>query len=122
MIVDFPNLKIVVEHIGYPWSEHLFILMANHPHLYTDLAMMYDSPYKTVWSLVLAKEYGVIDRVMYASDFWLKLRFVSDDPASDFKRWISFIQKGPDIPIPYERRPQTVLETLWKLFRYFGIS
>ena len=22
VIVDFPNMKIVVEHIGYPWSEN----------------------------------------------------------------------------------------------------
>ena len=27
VILDFPNLKIIVEHIGYPWSNHLFILM-----------------------------------------------------------------------------------------------
>lgn len=93
--VDFPNLKIVVEHIGYPWSEHLFILMANHPQLYTDLAMMYDRPYKTVWSLVLAKEYGVIDRVMYASDYVARnYDFISDDPVADFKRWIGFVKEG----------------------------
>jgi predicted TIM-barrel fold metal-dependent hydrolase len=95
IIVDFPDLKIVVEHIGYPWSEHLFILMANDRNLWTDLAMMYERPMKTVWSLVLAKEYGVIDRVMYASDYvCYSYDLCSDNPANDFTRWISFVKTG----------------------------
>jgi len=95
LIVDFPDLKIVVEHIGYPWSEHLFILMANDKNLWTDLAMMYDRPMKVAWSLVLAKEYGVIDRVMYASDYvCYSYDCFSDKPANDFKRWIEFVRTG----------------------------
>ena len=95
VIVDFPDLRIVVEHIGYPWSEHLFILMANDKNLWTDLAMMYDRPMKTVWSLVLAKEYGVLDRVMYASDYvCFDYDVFSHNPVNDFKRWIAFVQTG----------------------------
>ncbi len=95
IIVDFPDLKIVVEHLGYPWSEHLFVLMANDKNLWTDLAMMYDRPMKVVWSLVLAKEYGVINRVMYASDYVCCNYYgFSDKPAEDFKRWINFIKDG----------------------------
>jgi len=95
LIIDFPDLKIVVEHIGYPWSEHLFILMANDKNLWTDLAMMYERPYKLVWSLVLAKEYGVIDRVMYASDYvCYDYDLFSNNPANDFKKWIDFISTG----------------------------
>lgn len=93
VIVDFPDLKIVVEHLGYPWSEHLFVLMANDKNLWTDLAMMYDRPMKVAWSLVLAKEYGVINRVMYASDYvCYNYDVFSDKPAEDFKRWISFVK------------------------------
>ncbi len=95
IIVDFPDLKIVVEHIGYPWSEHLFILMANDPNLWTDLAMMYARPMKTVWSLVLAREYGVIDRVMYASDYVsYSYDQYSSNPVDDFKKWIDFVENG----------------------------
>ncbi len=95
VIVDFPNMKIVVEHIGYPWSEHLFILMANDENVYTDLAMMYDRPMKTVWSLVLAKEYGVIDRVMFATDYvCFSYDAFSANPTEDYLRWISFVEKG----------------------------
>ena len=95
VIIDFPNMKIVVEHIGYPWSEHLFILMANDENVYTDLAMMYDRPMKTVWSLVLAKEYGVIDRVMFATDYvCFNYDVFSSNPTDDYKRWITFVENG----------------------------
>jgi predicted TIM-barrel fold metal-dependent hydrolase len=95
LIVDFPNLKIVVEHIGYPWSEHLFVMMANDQNLWTDLAMMYGRPMKTVWSLVLAREYGVLDRVMYASDFVSSnYDLFSANPANDFLKWIEFVKTG----------------------------
>jgi len=95
VIIDFPDLKIVVEHIGYPWSEHLFILMANDENLWTDLAMMYSRPMKLVWSLVLAKEYAVLDRVMFASDYvCYSYDVFSENPADDFKRWIAFVESG----------------------------
>jgi len=119
VIVDFPDLKIVVEHLGYPWSEHLFVLMANDKNLWTDLAMMYDRPMKVAWSLILAKEYGVINRVMYASDYvCYNYDVFSDKPAEDFKRWINFIKT--DLNKIYGRcgwplfSPEEIEGILWK--------
>jgi len=95
VIIDFPHLKIVVEHLGYPWSEHLFVLMANDANLYTDLAMTYERTTWLAWNLVLAKEYGVIDRVMYASDYVsYSYDLFSQNPLEDFKRWINIVQVG----------------------------
>ncbi|MCX6089110.1 MAG: amidohydrolase family protein [Candidatus Atribacteria bacterium] len=95
VIIDFPQLKIVIEHIGYPWSEHLFVLMANDKNLWTDLAMTYSRPVWLTWNLVLAKEYGVIDRVMYASDYVVfGDGLFSDHPQKDFQKWISFLRTG----------------------------
>jgi predicted TIM-barrel fold metal-dependent hydrolase len=69
--------------------------MANDKNIWTDLAMMYERPMKVVWSLVLAKEYGVIDRVMYASDYVsYNYDLFSDNPANDFKKWINLIRTG----------------------------
>ena len=45
-------------------------LMVCNPNIYADLAMMYDRPTILTWNLVMAKEYGVIGRIMYASDYW----------------------------------------------------
>jgi predicted TIM-barrel fold metal-dependent hydrolase len=70
VLVDIPNRKVVVEHLGYPWTEELFTLMACSKNLYSDLALLYDQPTLTAWRLVMAKEYGVISRILYGSDYY----------------------------------------------------
>lgn len=95
VIIDFPDLKVVVEHLGYPWSEQLFVLMTNCPQMYTDLAMTYGRPRWMAWQLVLAREYGVLDRVMFASDYVsYSYDYFSDNPANDFKSWINVVRYG----------------------------
>ncbi len=95
VIVDFPNMKIVVEHIGYPWSENLFVLMTNHKKMYCDLAMTFARPTWLAWNMVVAKEYGVIDRVMFASDYVAHgYDYFSENPTEDLKRWINFVKVG----------------------------
>lgn len=95
VIVDFPKTKFVVEHLGYPWTEHLFILMTNCKTMYTDLAMTYKRPLWVAWQLVLAREYGVLDRVMYASDYVsYSYDLFSEDPSRDFAEWIEVVKTG----------------------------
>ncbi len=95
ILVDFPNLKVVVEHLNHPWYEELFFLMAANPNVYADVAMTYDRPYILTWNLVKAKEFKVIDRVMYASDYWVAgFAPFSEDAGGDMKRWIDFIKTG----------------------------
>ena len=94
VIVDFPNMKIVIEHIGYPWSEYLFVLMTNHKKMYCDLAMTFPRPYWLAWNLVIAKEYGVIDRVMFASDYVAHgFDLFSKNPVQDLKNWINYLRE-----------------------------
>jgi predicted TIM-barrel fold metal-dependent hydrolase len=44
LTIDFPELRFNVEHLGYPWSEELFCIMARSPNVYADFAMFID-PY-----------------------------------------------------------------------------
>ncbi len=93
VIIDFPDLKINIEHLGYPWTEHMITLMATSENLYTDMAMCYDRKISTAWNLILAKEYGVIDKVMFASDFVARnFDMFTDDPAVDIGRWIDYVR------------------------------
>jgi predicted TIM-barrel fold metal-dependent hydrolase len=75
LVIDFPQLWINVEHMGYPWTEELLAIMARSPRLYTDIAMFID-PYVgrgrrllLARNLAMAREYGVLDRVFYGSDY-----------------------------------------------------
>ncbi len=89
VIIDFPDLKIVVEHLAYPRTEQLFVLMANNTNIYADVSGLYSQPTLTAWRLVMAKEYKVIDRIMYASDYWS----YSGD-CSIMKAGIEYVREG----------------------------
>ncbi len=96
VLIDFPGMKVVIEHLNYPWYEELFFLMAN-PNLrvYADLALTYDRPLTLTWNLVKAKELGVLDKLMYASDYWSAASGAfSEDPGADMRRWIELIRHG----------------------------
>lgn len=94
VMVDFPNLTLIVEHSGYPFSEHLFVLMTNHKKLYCDLAMNFVRPAWLAKNLVLAKEYGVLDRVVFASDYVAAgYDLFSKNPANDLKAWIHYLKE-----------------------------
>ena len=92
---DFPDMKIVVEHIGYPFSEYLFTMMINDENLWTDLAMLYKRPLWMTWNMVMAKEMGVLDRVMFASDFVAANNdLFGPNPTEDIKAWADLVENG----------------------------
>ena len=93
--IDFPKMKMVVEHLGYPWTEHLYTIMANSDRIYSDLAMAYDREMATAWSLVLAREYGVLDKIMFATDFLTPDYYpYSKNPVEDVMRNIEKVRHG----------------------------
>ena len=69
VVIDFPDLRIHVEHMAYPWTEELFALMKHAPNVYTDVTELFTRPTVLAWYLMMAKEYGVIDRVIWGSDY-----------------------------------------------------
>jgi len=69
IVIDFPDLRINVEHMGYPWTEELIAVMAHAPNVYTDISALFRRPTVLAWNLVLAKEYGVLNRVIYGTDY-----------------------------------------------------
>lgn len=45
------------------------------------------------WNMVIDKEYGILDRVMFASDFvGCEYDYFSANPAEDLKRWIHYVE------------------------------
>lgn len=67
--LDFPSLKICAAHMAYPWQHELFGLMRKCDNVYTDLSALCLRPMELAWHLVLAKEYNLLDRVMWGTDY-----------------------------------------------------
>ena len=79
VVIDFPELRFNAEHMGYPWTEELFAIMSRSPNVFTDIAM-FVQPYKGPFNrkgrpltlarnLGMARDYGVLDRIFYGSDY-----------------------------------------------------
>ena len=82
--LDFPDLKICVAHMAYSWQPQLFGLMRKCKNVYTDISALCGRPMELAWNLVLAKEYKLINRVMWGTDY----------PVCNPKNYIEWLQKG----------------------------
>jgi predicted TIM-barrel fold metal-dependent hydrolase len=77
VVIDFPELRINIEHMGYPWTEELLAIMARSPNVYTDIAQFIDPSLQKMparrlllaRNLGMAREYQVLDRVIWGTDY-----------------------------------------------------
>jgi predicted TIM-barrel fold metal-dependent hydrolase len=65
----FPDLKIIVAHMGHPWVAETAVVMRRHPNVFADIAAMYHRPSILMRALAAAKEYGVLQKVLFGTDF-----------------------------------------------------
>jgi hypothetical protein len=65
----YPELRIVIAHLGHPWIEETLVVIRKHPHVYADLSALYYRPWQFYNALVLAVEYKVAHKVLFGSDF-----------------------------------------------------
>ena len=71
ILVEFPELRVYLMHAGAHFYERTAMLMRQYPKLYVDIAVLNWVPDAQNFFhpfLKLAKEYDVLDRVMYGSD------------------------------------------------------
>lgn len=66
---SFPNLKIVVSHMGYPWVDEMLVLLGKHQNVYSDIAALLRRPWITYDALIRAHQMQVIDKLLFGSDF-----------------------------------------------------
>jgi hypothetical protein len=66
---EFPELRIVVSHLGYPWIHETIVLLAKHANVFADVAGLLWHPWLSYNALMPAYEYGVMDKLLFGSDF-----------------------------------------------------
>ncbi|MEU5269884.1 amidohydrolase family protein [Streptomyces hygroscopicus] len=68
---DFPGLTVILAHLGTPWTRQCVDLLARYPRLYADLSVFgsYQPPATVASALAHARDSGVLDRLMWATDF-----------------------------------------------------
>lgn len=67
--MDFPDLKMIIAHLGHPWEQDMVALIRKCPNVYTDISAVHYRPWRYWQAMVTAMEYGVAHKILLASDF-----------------------------------------------------
>ncbi len=66
---EYPETRIVIAHMGQPWSAEVIPLMRKHPNLFADLSARCTrrNQLRTILKLVI--DYGLEEKIVWGSDF-----------------------------------------------------
>jgi predicted TIM-barrel fold metal-dependent hydrolase len=65
----YPRLRMWIAHFGHPWAEEALSVVRRHEHFYIDASALDTRPWQLAQALACAKEYRVLDRVLFGSDY-----------------------------------------------------
>ena len=65
----FPEVRMILAHLGHPYEGECIAVIRKHPHLYADLSALHYRPFQLYHSLMLVQEYGVWDKVLFGTDY-----------------------------------------------------
>ena len=65
----FPDLRIIMAHLGHPWEGETIAVIRKHPNVYSDISALHYRPWQFYHSLMLAQEYGAMGKLLFGSDY-----------------------------------------------------
>ena len=67
--IRFPELRVVMAHLGHPWQRETIVTIRKHPHVYADVSALFYRPWSFYEGLRLATEWGALPKLLFGSDF-----------------------------------------------------
>jgi predicted TIM-barrel fold metal-dependent hydrolase len=67
--MKFPELRIVMAHLGHPWQTDTFMVIRKHPHVFADISSQFFRPWSQYNALRLATEWNVLDKLLFGTDY-----------------------------------------------------
>lgn len=104
LALQFPRLRMVIAHLGHPWIAETLVLIRKHRHLYSDISALYYRPWQFYNALVTAMEYGVLDRLLFGTDY----PFTTPASTIEALRQVNRMVEGTNLP----RVPLQAIEAL----------
>jgi len=94
VVIEFPRLRMIIAHLGHPWIAETLVLIRKHPHLYSDISALHYRPWQFYNALIMAKEYGVLDKILFGSDY----PFTTPEAQIHGLRNINHFAEGTNLP------------------------
>jgi len=67
--IRYPDLKIVIAHMGHPWCDETSAIIRRQPNVYADVSALYYRPWQFYNAMRVLFEYGTWKKVLFGSDF-----------------------------------------------------
>ena len=103
--VAFPDLKIVIAHMGHPWFEDTIVLIRKQPNVYADISALFYRPWQFYNALVLCNEYDQMHKLLFGSDFPV----TTPKETIDNLRRINRFAEGTNLPIVPEEKIEEII-------------
>jgi predicted TIM-barrel fold metal-dependent hydrolase len=65
----FPDVPIIMAHLGHPYEGECVVTARKHPNVYADISALHYRPWQFYNSLMLVQEYGIWDKVLFGTDY-----------------------------------------------------
>ncbi|MEX2541226.1 MAG: amidohydrolase family protein [Trueperaceae bacterium] len=88
----YPELRILIAHLGHPWEAETIAVVRKHPHVYADISALFYRPWQLYGSLTLAKEYGVWNKLVFGTDFPVT---TADETVDGLERLLGYARHMP---------------------------
>jgi len=90
----YPELRLILAHLGHPYEGECVAVIRKHPHVYADLSALHYRPFQLYHSLMLVQEYGVWDKVLFGTDY----PFTTVQASIDGLRGLNAMLTGTALP------------------------
>lgn len=90
----FPDLRMIIAHLGHPWEHQTAVLIRKNPNIYADISALFYRPWQLFNSLMLAQEYGVTRKLFFGTDY----PFTTPDESVAKLRGIMRFGEGANFP------------------------
>jgi uncharacterized protein len=65
----FPRLRIVIAHLGHPWTAECVAVVRKHPNVFADVSALAPRPFQFRNALIEAGEYRTADKLLFGTDW-----------------------------------------------------
>ena len=101
--IRYPELRVIISHMGMPWFDDTIQTIRKHPHFYADTSIG-DKPWWLYNALVAFHEWGVMHKLLLGSDFPV---LTLEEQIAAFRR-VNAVVEGTGLP----RVPESLIEEI----------
>ena len=101
----FPDLKVIMAHMGHPWQIDCIVVIRKHPNVYADISGLFYRPWSYWNAFRLATEWSVLHKLLFGSDFPI----ATPQETMDALWRVNDVTNGTELPlVPIDQLEQIV--------------